>query len=496
MPEPTTIDLGAVRRDPAGRGEGALPARPWRPRPLLVRSAALALVGLLAMTVAGAAVPVPAPLAPLWRIEPGDQQGALPHLWQTAVDDQRMYLGTAQMRGSLPTGSGTLTAYRLADGRVEWQVSLETFQAPRPQLANGTLVVATGGGIDGGVISGYDPVTGEQRWTRPDAMGAEQLGDLLLVTTDFSPPEPDDPHVGSRDVVAIDPATGQELSGSVTLTLGAEVASWSDPDGVVNLFTLGQDGMLTRHDLATGEQISVPYGGWERGLWTGVSVVHQTVVVTVDIPDEFAVVVTAHDPATLAQRWHARRADTAVSCGPWVCLRTDGANGTPVLRAVDPFTGDPQWELSPHVLAGDHHAPHVVDLDHDGRLWVSRQPPPADDRIRGPRVSYAPGASGPAELSRMVDADSGQPLTPPVEWQLQARAGSQLLLSQSEPVEVDLDLPPQGEVATRTWCAHADIELTEVRVLGSTEADYCLPHPPYLLCETEDEGLTIWRIHD
>jgi hypothetical protein len=33
-----------------------------------------------------------------------------------------------------------------------------------------------------------------------------------------------------------------------------------------------------------------------------------------------------------------------------------------------------------------------------------------------------------------------------------------------------------------------------VEVLGSVDATTCVPHDPYLVCWTDGEGVTVWRI--
>lgn len=496
--EPPTIDLGTYHVDPQSdphRGPGYDP--PWPGWIRLRRFAAqirrgglggrrwsaVVAVVLLVAPLAGDVPPVPPRLVPLWAVPgTGGDHAAM------AVGAHRLYLVTG-------TGEGaSLTAHRLADGKVEWRSSLGDSVADLSLQVAGSVPVLTSYRPTERTVA-YHPDTGQWIWSLPGVPYGEVGGRLLVShpasTVDAGSSEPGQ---RQRGIAAVDVRTGRP-SDIAWLDETAQIAGWQAPDGAIHVFTLRRDGLLARHALTTDAAtatIRTPHR--ERLEATDqnlLSVVGDLVLVSdrASAPPALA----AYDAGTLRHRWTVPRGWGATPCGPVVCVNVSDGSGAPGrLDGVDPATGAVRWSVS----CADGGAPPC-------QIWPSWVPP---DRLWIESWAYETGEGGPRTRSWVADAGTGRRLSLPTGWSLGRHRGvgnigagdlgggtlgdGDLLLTRS----ADGVEQQQAGEPLRIWWARADPTLTELTVLGAREAHGCSPHGAYLVCWTAGEGFEVVRV--
>lgn len=489
--ESTIIDLGVLDRDePDGRPwSGAALRRRWaqwrdrwtrRWRRVPVRRYGQALLAaLLCLAFATAAAPSAPRLAQVWT-DPSLSLSGVAEAPRPVVDGQHLYAVT-------PTAAGpALTAYRLEDGSRAWQV--------RPDVAGEVtdLVVAAGVPVlatSGPRVTGYDPATGGVRWHRIGTPRRAVDGHLLVAARITG-------GQGER-TVAVDPRTG-EVSGAVVLPDRPVTAPWRAPDGTLHMFALTDDGTLTRHPMAgtaTSATIRTQHRVGTGEPQASIRVVDGVVMLSdrTDAGPQLA----AYDAASLRPRFTVPGGYGPMPCGPVVCVRVS-ATSEPYgsVWGVDPGSGAVRWSAScaDADLGGGPCTLTVQELGRD-RLWM--------EVIQADRYTH-----GSLATSWIAEARTGAPVTAPGQWSLQQRYhGSELLLRQSARDRA----PGVPTRPSQVWWATADPAAdstadsaadstadamggSEVDILGAVSATTCAPHHPYLVCWTENEGITVWRI--
>ena len=458
-----TIDLGVLERErPDDRRQSGHWAGWWRWRRTPVRRWGQGALAVLLSLPLAAATPLPPPgLVPVWTHATLSLSGTAP-LPRPVPDGPHLY-------AVAPTAAGpALVAYRLADGSVAWRAPVAGDVAA-VRVAAGVPVVTTAGPH----ATAYDPATGRVLWRRAGVPWQEVGGSLLVVAA---------PAGGGhrRVVTAVDPRTGDAL-GMVAGEADPAVSPWQAPDGSLHLFTLNRDGGLARHPMAGGPVRSVDTAHEQRQgepRDDSLGVVDGLVVVTDRTGPLRAV--AAYDAVTLRHRWTVPGGYGSSPCGPVVCVRVadPDAGPYPSVRGVDPRSGVTRWSAScaDADLSGGSCTMSVRGLG-QGRLWMEMVVP--DRYTQGSRVT-----------SWVADATTGEPLTDGLAWSLRERHGaSALLLSQG-----DRERAPGTPARPRRWWWARAGAGPEVEVLGSVDATTCVPHDPYLVCWTDREGVTVWRI--
>lgn len=460
------IDLGTLEpTGPEGR-----PAPHWRGgwwdqhRRIARRWGQLLLVVSLILSLSAAAPPAPR-LAPLWTDTALSLSGTAQ--WSRPVaDGPHLYALTP-----VASGGVALLAHRLRDGQLAWRARLAA-------SGNGSFILRVAGGVPvvtafGARTAAYDPGTGRPLWRRVGMPWREIGGRLLLTATAAD---------GRGEVVtAIDPGTGDAV-GSATWPAGQVAAPWLAGDGTLHLFTLGPDGTLTRRPLTSDGQAraAAPRPGDGAARAGSLRLVDGLVVAIARTGDRRGVV--AYDTGTLRRRWWVPGGYGVSPCGPVVCVRVTGSAGRyDSVRGVDPASGTTRWAVScaDAGLTGRPCTLSAVSVGPGDRLWVEMVVP---DRY----------THGSLATSWIADTRTGDRLTDTVRWSLRqelGELGKQLLLSRA-----DRQRAPGRPARPRTvWWALAD-DGPGVDVLGSVPANACTPHHPYLVCWTEGEGVTVWRI--
>jgi outer membrane protein assembly factor BamB len=413
--QPTTIDLGTVQREPSGdAGQDTTPER-WRPRRTTLPRVGPVLVALLALPLSGGAPAPPAPLQPQWSVPIDGQAG--PFSWH--VDDQHLYVATADRTGGRDDGEGVVTAYRLADGQQQWRLPLQTWNVPSVRMVGDTVVVDTSGPAAHYTATiGVDRDTGTQRWTRPESP-YYILVDQVLLVDDAGMADHDDPRMR---LIIIDAATGQD-EGTIAVEawelVGIDVVDGQDSGGDRFLVTLSRDGTLTRHHVGTGTTTTADTPHAEREENVGqnwLAVQGDLLLVGARGGDEPAVL-AVYDAGTLTHRWDHPHGVTATPCGTLVCVSVseDNVFRADTVHAVDPATGATRWsrscegtgaaELDARPAAG-RLAPHLVG--------ARRRRPDRGPRARRDADPVLPGAlSAPDLRDQRQSADhlEHQPLT-------------------------------------------------------------------------------------
>ena len=478
----TVIDLGTVRydRDDTRRRGPAGPPPGTRWGRVSAWPLGLVVAALLVLPMAGAAAPPVGQVERLWSVPiPGPESNT-----PVAVDDRHLYL--AVVDESSGDRNWTLTAYGLGDGRPRWQVPLGVVNSPWLWPAGPTLVVSASGRDGSQATTGYDGATGKPRWVRPWLLRVPVSDDLVLMMGRTFPPErPDDPLGAGMELIPVDPRTGRDAA--VTFRVGTD-DHLDVRRGSADLFTLARDGTLTRYDLATGRvaaTVATPHRERDADASQNGLRVDDGAVLVMARGGATPPAVSAYDADTLMHRWDAPvPAVSAEPCGPVVCV-TSRSGGTPVLYGLDPVTGATRWTLPCDGDASvmDCEGPYVRTLPGD-RLWV------------GHRAVASRGEAWERTVGRVVDAATGRVLATARGWGLESEPqGPGLLLSGLEFArDADRQLGDEAEASpVRTWWAHAEADLSGLRVLGTTGAARCRPAWSYLVCETDRE-VAVWRV--
>jgi hypothetical protein len=354
------------------------------------------------------------------------------------------------------------------------------------------VVVSTSGpAADHTATIGVDRDTGTLRWTRPES-AHHTLGDHVLLMGDAGTADHDDPRM---QLIIIDPATGQD-KGTIAVEawelVGIDVVDGQDSGGDRFLVTLSRDGTLTRHHVGTGTTTTVdtPHAEREENVGQNLLAVQGDLLLVGARGGDEPAVLAAYDAGTLTHRWDVPHATTFAACGALVCVGTSEHDEwrADTVHAVDPVTGATRWTRSCEGTGAAErcYGPSVQLID-DDRIWLS-------ERTAEPLLPGGPPPAPEEATSWIADADTGEALTGTVDWRPHGTFDGTHLLSRPEPLP---DSTPDQRQADwhRTWWAHADADLTGVRVLGVTQTRFCRVHSPHLICETSDNQLTIWSIN-
>lgn len=450
---PGTIELGVYSRDhgpenplPPGRPEPSSTSWRWWP---------VVLVALLVWPLAGAAGPPAPPLTLLWT-EPAGARAAM----GLTVGHGDLYVVTAGPAGP------ELTAFRLADGSVRWEVPLVTPGGPEwpsspggigMRLIDETLMVYAYEAPE--TVAAYDPDTAQVRWTGQGYPRFSGAGQVVL-------------SVARRD----EPGASIEIR---QLNTGAVVASFDDPagqftyevspDGVARLVGLASDGVLTSYDPFSGAVLRQVTTRHEERLLASsqnvVSIVDDLVLVT----DYYSgPALAAYDAATLAPLWTVEGGISANPCAPLVCVQVAASDTRQPagLYAVDPVSGTVRWSVSCAERGVEHCYLAVRGLGQDGRALVEAWPM----------------GDGPdwGDEFWIIETATGRRLVESGPWRFMATFDAGLLVSRGAEREF--------------WLALTDPGLERIEMLGMIQADWCTPHGAYLVCTTEGEPFQVWRL--
>ncbi|MGI5522657.1 PQQ-binding-like beta-propeller repeat protein [Micromonospora sp. CA-259024] len=224
-----------------------------------------------------------------------------------------------------------LTAFRLPGGDPVWQASLPTAARYWAVAPLAGMLLATGYEIgpesQGALTVALDRATGAYRWQQPGSARRLADGNLLLQTGGDDEPQ---------SLRVVDPCCG-----TVRWQL-PDAADWIDVrdtgPGVDRVVLNRVDGPTEVRDASTGAVLARadlrPAGGGTLGY---VAVVNDLLLTVGEDP----VRVTAYGLDGLDRRWSGTfgRVDFVEDCGPVLCLQSRTAE----LRAVDRATGELRW---------------------------------------------------------------------------------------------------------------------------------------------------------
>jgi hypothetical protein len=444
------VDAGPERSEPVG---------PSAERPVRQRWAVAAVLAVLpGLLLGGAGAPATPSPSQVWSV-PVSGEDALSPAVGFAADDHRLYLADADR----------LAAHRLADGRVEWQVSLPATDEEwvSVSLVAGLLAVTIFGATT--LTIAYQPGSGQERWRHPGLLHEGSAGPLMTLM---------DPTAGPAGltVTVVDPATGR-AAGAVRLDAAEEHWTvWQAPDSGPQLLALARDGRLSRYDLATGEvaeTVQTPHAEAPDSTMNSLNVVEGVLVVGDQTSDPPAA--AGYHPATLTSHWTVPRVLWPSACARSVCVESPaGGGGASGVRAVDPMTGVTRWSID---CAGDDADTCSIDVQElADRLWVER-------------VRWWEEGDREQVSSWIADPATGEPLTGTTSWRL--RSG----MEEADPLLYRDEAGQPPDQPSRLWWARSDVEPFRPVVLGAVAAESCEPHYPYLVCWTGGEaGLAVWRV--
>lgn len=481
-PPPGTIDLGELTHGEQPEIAAAWPVRArlrrWRGRRgwrLAGAAATTALV--LAATGAADTRPQP-PLTLEFTVQVTD--------FNMAYDSEHLYVvedagGPRQV---------TVTAYRLEDGMVRWQVPLP--DSPNwlglegEALLVGTSPYLPDNGSPTDRTTLLDADSGDPLGTY-DGSHAGEAGDYLLFRESIPGPEDEYPQ---QRLSAVDPVTGEPA-------WSLEVQRWSldRRKAPTRLVTLDLQGTLASYDLTTGELMATvptaasttPEDPWFEGLQT----IGSHVLVQEEVDGE--VTINAYDVESLRWQWSLADATTdsagqvivwPAPCGDLVCLNQPDD----VPRAIDPETGATVWSADWARTDAGTASYDAYDLG-DGWLagyaLLSRFLEPDGD-----------------QQSWLIDMETGRPVMDLRQW---SPAGAY------SPFAVDSArlLTRTGEEGT--WIGRLRPDLSGIDALGLIESvvaadngiwGYCVPSGVRIVCMSEmpvnDEpshvDVEVWRL--
>ena len=184
-----------------------------------------------------------------WFFEPDTQWG---HSSSPIIHGESVIVQADRQKNSF------IAAYHIATGKQQWRTErdeISTWGTPTVFRAGTSVQIVT----NGPKIRGYDPASGKLLWTlSPNSevtVGTPIVGNGLVYVTGGYPP--------ARPVYAIKP----NASGEIALAKGQtsnEVVAWSNGEGTYIptpifydgiLYTLGNNGVLTAYDGASGERL-------------------------------------------------------------------------------------------------------------------------------------------------------------------------------------------------------------------------------------------------
>lgn len=389
--------------------------------------------------------------------------------------------------------TGTVTAYRLNDGRQTWRVPDIPGTAG---LTSTTAVLSTYparcADDEDLTFTMLDASTGAARWRHagtPVAASADGSSYVLRERgtppgctggTDMRSPDADDSPAatgtgtgtGADQLVALDTTTGaaawtRPLDAS---TVVAPVAAGSgSPAGMVTvsglatvsgLVTLATDGTLESLDPATGAPRATTRlpaaAATARADAPSVRLVTvgRTLVLAAPVADAGAVGLSAYDPSTLAPQWTVQLPLPATDVGYEPCGNLLCADGPDSTVAVDPATGTLRWRLDGLVRQAGR------------RVAVATQVPATDS-------------------TRLVDVATGR-VTRTLAHSVvvgEAAPAARLVLSRMD--------------GGRTTFSVLDLDTGDLREVGNATGRYdsCRAGTGYLACRaTDSAAIHLWRI--
>jgi hypothetical protein len=474
-----TIDLGVLPPGEVERVEqaGQIEAEPWwlgwfgwrrpgcRPRgwrPWARWTAMATLAGVLPLVVLGGAAAPARPFATLERTLPLGFDASVTY------DEHRLYA----VANTEPVGGrSALTAYRLDDGTVMWEVELG--YGERPGALVGVVdsaLIFFGVGPAGPGTTAFNPEDGHQLWHHPDRPTTAIEGHLLLESVGLVVTvEPGSTETVERDhlhyVTLIDIGTGRvgwqrTLSARRVATGGA-----ADP----YLATMAADGRLATYDLLTGGQVATGHHPTRQARLH----VSNSLVLVSDHARGGAIQITAYAAEDLSRAWTTTLPNGSVvaACGPVICGHSPTTHSV-----VDPRTGEVLW--SPQGQPPGQ------------GMWYQTYPP-AHEALQDLLVLSFPRQNlGP----HLVVADTGEVVLDLGQWRLAHPRPSGF-----ETTGIGPDAPlVTREADGGIWLGEISADRSSVEPVGRFDGAlrHCTVMATYTVC-LGDMGreAQIWRIH-
>ncbi|MBG6103020.1 MULTISPECIES: PQQ-binding-like beta-propeller repeat protein [Micromonospora] len=228
------------------------------------------------------------------------------------------------------TRQGRLSAYRLPGGELVWQAPLSAEARYWGMKPLGGMLLATGFeiGPEGRDILtvALDRATGAYRWQQPGSVSRLADGNLLLRSGGETLPS---------NLRAVDPCCGTVRWQLPPTT--AEVSVRDTGHGVDRLVLNQENGMVEVRDATTGAALAHADMRPPGGARLGIDLIDDLLLAI----DRGSGTINAYGLDRLDRRWTRASGpiEFALDCGPIVCLRTGGNE----LQALDPATGDVRW---------------------------------------------------------------------------------------------------------------------------------------------------------
>lgn len=485
-PPASAIDLGELphgeQPEIAAGWPGMARIRRWRGRSGWRLAGAAAMTALVLAATGTAGAPPQSPLTLSFTVRASN--------YQVAYDADHVYL----VEDTAGPEQTVVSAYRLADGAVQWQATVPGGLSWLTVWSGALLVVTypTGPATDWPVdrTTRLDRDSGEPLWTQ-SGWPAAQLGDddLLFNEPIVDPEAPDGYHLTRLSAVEV--STG-DRAWSVEGRRW-DLDAWNPPGRLV---TLDEQGVLASYDLATGELMATAPTATisehaEMASW-GLRTIGSITLVTEEIDGE--PVVAAYDVETLQRRWRlgAGVADAAgpvtawpAACGDLLCLNTP----TGVPQAIDPDTGATVWSAGWVRAEAGGGSYEVFD--------------PAIEALAGHAILTRSPHVGNEASSWLIDVATGGPVLELRRWTI---AGGFLPPPVSSSAGIVTRSGPDG-----TWIGRLRADLSGIDVLGRIESAavtehgfgaHCLPAGDYIVCliETLTNGapsqmdVSVWRL--
>lgn len=460
---------------------------PWR-SPRVRRWLPAVLIAAVVVPLAGSAVPASrTAFTPLWTVTRTVERSV-------ALTDDTLY---AIERAP---GSGlVLVRHDLATGAVQWASPITGARDwPAVELAGDLPIVITRG--EGtGLVTGYDPATGEVRWRQEGWPTRTVAGGRLVLDRWRSGPQPD-AGIPPADLVAVDIGSG-EIAWTIPTSADArELYGWWGPPepgaAPTVLVTVRVGGRLASYDLLTGAEVAAAqlpagqsyypgdagsvaaalFAQLQSWVFAG-DLAHPSVAGGLVLLTERGSAVSAYDVTTLDRRWRLPGYRWAAPCGPVVCAV--GAALTE-LAAIDPATGAVRWSWH----CGQD------SPESGGLCYVLPTALGPDDPMLVQQWQFGPDG---VDTAWLVDPATGAPIAELGQWRAVGRldASSWLLrwVDQDEPVF------GRGQPPERNWLARLTVDPVQLSVLGAIEAPSCQPHRTYLVCRPgEQADPVVWQV--
>lgn len=479
----SVIDLGLLPAADAER-EPPAPARPhrrhWAPHHSYWAAALTALVLLL--TGASAAPP------PSWPT---------PHFTLTvnALTGGIYLTEDLLLVAARNTDQQTVfTAYRLADGAVQWQA-----EGVDGYVWEGVPVLWRSGTDGTWQTFVLDPATGQVVWQGEGGL-AGMTADRLVIVQDQAerPPEADDLRWPLLRLEIVDRASGEVL-----LRLD-RVRQWAISDqrpGPATLVIAADGQPVTSYDLTSGEPVAAS-PAVELHPGGALTVAGDVLLVQ---PQGARPDYIAYDARTLTERWRGDPGSQIWSvrpCGPVLCIHDSQ------LAAVDPVTGERLW--SGRRFSSDRYVAYqpgppwpseYLVVEQQDRFLAQRLPMALVRATTGEVLAEFPGWMPPTStVSRMPvgTADEWARHTEPILQRYvpePAARGDDGPDARPQPPPAAPREPGRNPVPLgRTWFARLHFDPMRLELLGSVESGLygCQALGDYVAC-AEVESVRVWR---